>query len=69
MVAIGDIDLGSDSTAANRVRKQVIYIFEGRDNAHPSNAGNFSSPMPITTELKQTVVLRLEIGIENIVTL
>ena len=63
MVAIGDVDLGSDSTAANRVRKQVIYIFEGRDNSHPSSAGNFSSPMPISTELKQTIVLRLELGI------
>jgi len=61
MVAIGDVDVGSES-AANRVRKQMIYIFEGRDNLHPSSAGNFSSPMPINAELKQTLTLRLELG-------
>ena len=61
MAAIGDVEVGSES-AANRVRKQLLYIFEGRDNAHPSSAGNFSSPMPISMELKQTIVLRLELG-------
>lgn len=62
MVAIGDVELGVEQSAANRVRKQSIFIFEGRDNLHPSSAGNFSSPQPISTELKQTIVLRLELG-------
>lgn len=62
MVALADAESGHEN-AASRTRKQNIYIFEGREIPHNSNVGTPSAPaMPIAMELKQTIVLKLELG-------
>eukprot|EP01032_Pedospumella_encystans_P021980 gene21980-24919_t len=62
MVALADAESGHEN-AASRTRKQNIYIFEGREIPHNSNVGTPSAPtMPIALELKQTIVLKLELG-------
>jgi WD40 repeat protein len=69
MVALADAESGHEN-AANRTRKQNIYIFEGRETPHNSAVGTPSAPaMPIALELKQTIVLKLELGskIEKII--
>lgn len=69
MVALADAESGHEN-AASRTRKQNIYIFEGREIPHNSNVGTPSAPtMPIALELKQTIVLKLELGsrIEKII--
>lgn len=70
MVALADAEAGHES-AASRTRKQNVYIFEGRETPHSSNLGTPSAPaMPIGLELKQTLVLKLELGckVEKIIT-
>lgn len=69
MVALADAEAGHEN-ANSRTRKQNIYIFEGREAPHNSALGTPSAPtMPILLELKQTIVLKLELGsrIEKIV--
>ena len=62
MVALADAESGHEN-AASRTRKQNIYIFEGREIPHNSNVGTPAAPtMPIALELKQTIVLKLELG-------
>jgi WD40 repeat protein len=69
MVALADAEAGHEN-ANNRTRKQNIYIFEGRETPHNSALGTPSAPaMPVALELKQTIVLKLELGskIEKII--
>ena len=63
MIALADAESGSDH-ASHRIRKQNIYIFEGREpTVHNNNIGTPSAPaMPILLELKQTLNIKLELG-------
>jgi len=65
MIALADPDTTTENAMSNsRSRRQSIYIFEGHDlvvTSSTGNNGNVSLP-PITMELKQCVVLRLDPG-------